>query len=190
MKTVGLRFPALIFFSLAAAVCLPAAPAGAADRTLVIKVAKANVRSGPGTGYPVVTGMDQGTRLKILEQSGDWFRIPLPREGFGWVYKEVVTIEEAGSSASASTGTASSQTQGSSSGSGGGLFDSLKKGFLGSRQSEMTAAAGSRGLGEEGGKEGGTADAGAVTKMEQYTVGADRIRRFISEGGLKPEKTP
>lgn len=52
---------------------------------LEVKVGLLNVREGPGTGYPLVTQVQQGTLLLDLQQEGDWYRVRLPGGEEGWV---------------------------------------------------------------------------------------------------------
>jgi N-acetylmuramoyl-L-alanine amidase len=147
----------------------------AAEMTAVVKVDKANVRSGPGTGYPAMTTFSAGTKIRILETSGDWYRVALPREGQGWIYKDMVTLDSSPKAES----------------SGGGLLDSLKRGFTASRQEQMTATAGSRGLGEgEGGSSSMAVNWEAVKRMEALTIPPGEVEAFIREGKLSPEKKP
>jgi uncharacterized protein YgiM (DUF1202 family) len=154
-----------------------APPALPAEKIAVVKVARANIRSGPGTGYPAIHAFVQGDRLTVLEESGAWLRIKLPREGQGWVFRDLVTLEEPATATPPAS-------------SGGGILDSLKRGFTSSRQTEMTAAAGSRGLGEESGDAGAGIDYAAVKRMEEPGPTPEQVRAFIREGGLHPERTP
>ena len=64
--------------------------------TFVIGVPSANLRSGPGTGYPVVGTASQGERLRVLAQhvSGTWYEVqrtdpPLQ----AWVSASLGTLE-------------------------------------------------------------------------------------------------
>lgn len=54
-----------------------------------------NIRSGPGTGYPVLTMSDQGARFKMLGQSSDWYKIELNNGKVGWVASWLATIQKA-----------------------------------------------------------------------------------------------
>jgi uncharacterized protein YraI len=58
----------------------------------VVTADRVNIRSGPGTGYPVSTSAGEGSRLEILDETGDWYRVKMPRMGQGWVYKPLVTV--------------------------------------------------------------------------------------------------
>ncbi len=54
-----------------------------------------NVRSGPGTAYPVVSSLDSGASAAILakNQSESWWQIQLADGKLGWVYGSVVTVQ-------------------------------------------------------------------------------------------------
>ncbi len=185
--------PELPLAALAALLLLAAPiPSRAVEKTAVVKVTRANVRSGPGTGYPAIHAVEEGERLTVIEESGDWIRIKLPREGQGWIYKDMVRLEAAAASSapasSSSTQTAAASSSGGS--EGGGILGSLKRGFTSSRQDEVTAAAGSRGLGEESGGGSRAADYEAVKRMEALHPAPEQVRAFIRDGGLVPEKMP
>jgi uncharacterized protein YraI len=55
-----------------------------------------NVRSGPGTNYPVVTQLEPGDSARVTGQNDDasWWEIKLPNGGAeaGWVYGAIVTF--------------------------------------------------------------------------------------------------
>lgn len=44
-----------------------------------------NVRSKPNTSSEVMTKLDKGTKVEIYEHSGDWYRISIGEERYGWV---------------------------------------------------------------------------------------------------------
>lgn len=51
-----------------------------------------NVRSGPGTAYPVVGALNTGEQAEIVAKNpeGDWWQVALPTGGTGWVYGPLV----------------------------------------------------------------------------------------------------
>jgi len=56
------------------------------SRPAVVAVEEAEVRSGPGTNFPVAFKAPQGRRVSRLESKGDWIEIGLPKEGLkGWI---------------------------------------------------------------------------------------------------------
>lgn len=50
----------------------------------ICNTTRLNVRSGPGTSYPIVAGLTYGQRVKILERRNGWARIESPA---GWCYE-------------------------------------------------------------------------------------------------------
>ncbi len=54
-----------------------------------------NIRSGPGTVYPIIAALDSGGQAMIVGQNpeGDWWQIRLEDERLGWVYGEIVTAQ-------------------------------------------------------------------------------------------------
>jgi hypothetical protein len=81
-----------------------ATPTPTATPVPVIEVAtiasdeRANVRSGAGTGFAVVAGVDPGTRYRVIgrEQGTDfeWINIQIDDETDGWIAAFLVEIEE------------------------------------------------------------------------------------------------
>lgn len=51
-----------------------------------------NVRSGPGTAYPVVGALASGEQAEIIAKNpeGDWWQVTMPTGGTGWVYGQLV----------------------------------------------------------------------------------------------------
>ena len=62
-------------------------------RTLVVSAVNANIRSGPGTEYQVLTIAPNGTTFHEIGESGKWFRVPLSAGKEGWVSQSAVRIE-------------------------------------------------------------------------------------------------
>jgi uncharacterized protein YraI len=54
-----------------------------------------NVRSGPGTAYPVVGALNSGEQADIVAKNpeGDWWQVTLPSGGTGWVYGPLVQAQ-------------------------------------------------------------------------------------------------
>ncbi len=67
----------------------PQAPAGvrpAAQTPLItVNAGVVNVRSGPGTGYSVLTTVSRGEELTVLGKSGRWYKITTPGGKRGWI---------------------------------------------------------------------------------------------------------
>ncbi|MEZ4719023.1 MAG: SH3 domain-containing protein [Caldilineaceae bacterium] len=70
-------------------------PASAPDvPTAFTQPDRMNVRAGPGTGYPVVATVAQGTALEILAlgPTGEWYQVTLPdREEPAFVFAGLTT---------------------------------------------------------------------------------------------------
>ena len=61
------------------------APPAAAPRHVIIRPRHLNVRSGPGTGYAVMTRLPGGARLVVTGHSGGWYRVDLGAGRHGWI---------------------------------------------------------------------------------------------------------
>ncbi|TDF97095.1 LysM peptidoglycan-binding domain-containing protein [Paenibacillus piri] len=59
---------------------------------VVVTVDIANVRSSPGTGYPIVARMERGARLPVIGISGDWTQVRLHNGTTGWMFNDVVNL--------------------------------------------------------------------------------------------------
>ena len=59
--------------------------------TITIIVEGANLRTGPGTNFPVVGGLYQDEKAPLLgrNQNGDWLQVQLP-ESIGWIFAPLV----------------------------------------------------------------------------------------------------
>jgi uncharacterized protein YgiM (DUF1202 family) len=63
--------------------------------TAITQPQRMNVRGGPGTAFPIVSSVDQGTALEItgITPVGDWYRVKLNEGGdAGWVFGSLVTV--------------------------------------------------------------------------------------------------
>jgi len=54
---------------------------------------QANIRSGPGTSYSVVTTVSQGTEVTILATEGNWYKVQLDNGTIGYIAKSLVTVK-------------------------------------------------------------------------------------------------
>lgn len=68
---------------------------GNEDRTVkeevVVNVSSyANIRQGPGTTYPIVTKVQNGTVLGSIGQSGGWYQVLLADNSIGWISGTIV----------------------------------------------------------------------------------------------------
>ena len=74
---------------------LPPAPAPTATVSLQAALRiNANVRSGPGTVYPVLAVLNAGTQVQVLgrNRAGDWLVIALPGNKPGWIAVSSVQV--------------------------------------------------------------------------------------------------
>lgn len=53
-------------------------------------VKTANVRTGPGTNYSILTKVNPGTQIKAMGQQGNWYQVTLPDGRIGWIYTTLV----------------------------------------------------------------------------------------------------
>jgi cell wall-associated NlpC family hydrolase len=51
-----------------------------------------NVRSKPDKSSEILTKLEKGAKVDIYERSGDWYRISIGNERFGWVNKEFLSV--------------------------------------------------------------------------------------------------
>lgn len=52
---------------------------------------KINLRSGPGANYPALGQLSKNTWVKIISQSGDWYRIALPDKKQAFAHKKLLS---------------------------------------------------------------------------------------------------
>lgn len=53
-----------------------------------------NVRSESNTSSEILTKLKKGDMVEIVEQSGDWYRISIDEDRYGWVHIDYITIRE------------------------------------------------------------------------------------------------
>lgn len=53
-----------------------------------------NVREGPDLSKNIITRFNKGHRVDVFEQSGEWYRIKLEDNKFGWVFYKYIHISE------------------------------------------------------------------------------------------------
>ena len=58
--------------------------------TVVVKVHRANLRSGPGTQYDLVFDADKGTPFKVLEKKDSWIKVQHADGDTGWIFSSLV----------------------------------------------------------------------------------------------------
>ena len=57
---------------------------------LSVTTDNANVRTGPGTKYPISMELFQGYPLKILKQQGEWYKVADYENDSGWIHDSIV----------------------------------------------------------------------------------------------------
>lgn len=63
----------------------------------IIQVLSAsNIRSGPGTAYPIIAGAEPGAALMPIAQFADWFLVETESRQRGWIYQNLIRIESPG----------------------------------------------------------------------------------------------
>ena len=79
-----------------------------------------NVRSGPGSNYSKVASITNGTKVTVLEDSGNgWYKIDYGSGKIGYVSSKYITVTASGSGSTSSSSSSSSSSSGSSSSSSG-----------------------------------------------------------------------
>jgi len=58
--------------------------------TVIIKVLKANVRSGPALTAGIIAKLDEGTVLSVVETRGDWLQVSDFEGSNGWLHQDVI----------------------------------------------------------------------------------------------------
>lgn len=59
-------------------------------QTVIVKVRRCNVRSGPGTGFDVAFTVDKGIPFKVLSTKGGWFEVQHADGDKGWIFKSLL----------------------------------------------------------------------------------------------------
>ncbi len=60
-------------------------PAPVSANTLIVTGTFANIRSGAGNNFPIVTTVKQGDKLILLGEYGEWFNVRLENGQEGWI---------------------------------------------------------------------------------------------------------
>jgi SH3-like domain-containing protein len=70
--------------------CLLTSTSVFAAEYLSITTDNANVRTGPGSNYPVSMELFKGYPLKVEKKEGEWYKITDFEKDSGWVHKSIV----------------------------------------------------------------------------------------------------
>lgn len=57
---------------------------------VVVKVPRANVRSGPGTNTSILFAASQGVTFQVLEDRGKWLKVRHESGRIGWIFTSLV----------------------------------------------------------------------------------------------------
>ena len=58
--------------------------------TVMVRVRRANLRSGPGTQNAIVFDAEKGTPFKVIKRKGDWFNVQHADGDSGWIFRSLV----------------------------------------------------------------------------------------------------
>ena len=58
--------------------------------TVIIKVFKGNLRSGPSLKDDIIVQLDHGAIMSVLERKGEWLKVSDFKESTGWLYFKVI----------------------------------------------------------------------------------------------------
>ena len=61
---------------------------------VALVVSAANIRSGPGTDFPIVGSLDVGASVNLMRRRGDWFAITTANLS-GWIFRELIIVDPA-----------------------------------------------------------------------------------------------
>jgi SH3-like domain-containing protein len=65
-------------------------PLLAREKTVIIKVNTANMRTGPGTNYPMVATVKYGVVFQPLEKDGEWVKVRHDDGTTGWIFEKLL----------------------------------------------------------------------------------------------------
>lgn len=68
----------------------PTTPSSNPANIITVRWTFANIRSGAGDDYPVVTTVKQGDKLVVIGELGEWFNVRLGDGQEGWIRNRVV----------------------------------------------------------------------------------------------------
>ena len=70
--------------------CFLLPQAGFAAKNVMVKKDKVNVRTGPGTNFPVYMELFKGYPLKVIQTKGDWLQVSDFENDKGWIFSKLV----------------------------------------------------------------------------------------------------
>jgi SH3-like domain-containing protein len=60
------------------------------NNSVIVKVKRVNIRSGPGLGFTVLGQVEFGTVLQVNNIKGDWYLVAMPDGMEGWLYRKLL----------------------------------------------------------------------------------------------------
>ncbi len=60
------------------------------DPTVIVRVRRANIRTGPGTQYDLAFDANKGTPFKVLETKGRWKKVRHADGDEGWIFNSLI----------------------------------------------------------------------------------------------------
>jgi SH3-like domain-containing protein len=58
--------------------------------TIITKIEKCNIRSGPGTGFSITFTVEKGVPFKVIKREGSWIYIEHADGDKGWIFNSLV----------------------------------------------------------------------------------------------------
>ena len=58
--------------------------------TVIVRVRRCNIRSGPGTQYDIAFAVDKGIPFKVLKKEGRWLNVQHADGDTGWIFNSLV----------------------------------------------------------------------------------------------------
>lgn len=53
-----------------------------------------NIRIEPDLSSDVITKLNKGEKVDVFERSGDWYKIQLPEQKYGWVFNQYIIVRD------------------------------------------------------------------------------------------------
>jgi SH3-like domain-containing protein len=136
----------------------------AAPVPMSVQVKNGQVLETPSFLGKVVTRVNYGDRIQVLEQQGDWSKVTIPDGQSGWMHSSALTKKKIAMSA----GSQNAQTAAS-----GDELALAGKGFNSDVEADFKA-------------KNRNVDFTWVDKMEKIKVQPDAMQQFLKDGGIQP----
>ena len=169
-----------VIVCMASLLALPAGVCLAAPDVIHIHMAQAYMLEGPGTDYPISCKITDDDPLTVVSHQGDWLEVRKNDGAAGWINRVLLSPDDQARYPGEATDTSPGD-------SGGGVLGDIRTGFSAEGDPDLTASAGTRGIGTENGGYGpGGKDYQAIQYMESFFISDNELDGFIREGGLLP----